>query len=42
MIGILMMILNWLWLRADKPLYFTTDLIQKYIDTDNGPLEITM
>jgi outer membrane receptor protein involved in Fe transport len=26
-----------LGLRADKPLYFnTSDLIQKYIDTDNG------
>jgi outer membrane receptor protein involved in Fe transport len=25
-----------LGLRADKPLYFLSDLIQKYIDTDNG------
>jgi outer membrane receptor protein involved in Fe transport len=32
-----------LGLRADKPLYFnTSDLIQKYIDTDNGLLEITI
>jgi hypothetical protein len=31
-----------LGLRADKPLYFNTDLIQKYIDTDNGLLEITI
>jgi outer membrane receptor protein involved in Fe transport len=31
-----------LGLRADKPLYNTSDLIQKYIDTDNGLLEITI